>query len=94
MLKAFKVLNKQTTVYLQDLLTFKNNVYSFRYTTTVEIPQVRTTRYGTNSFHSMAAKLWNFLPQHYRDAASFRQFESQIAAWSGGDCACLFCCES
>ena len=93
MLEAFKILNKQTPVYLHDLLTFKNNAYSFRYTNTVEIPQVRTTRYGTNSFRSMAATLWNCLPQHYRDAASFRQFR-QVAAWSGGDCACSFCCES
>ena len=39
MLEAFKILNKQTPVYLQDLLTFKNNAYSFRYTNAVEIPQ-------------------------------------------------------
>ena len=94
MLEAFKFLNKQTPVYLQDLLILKNNAYSFRYTNTVEIPQVRTTRFGTNFCRSMAAKLWNSLPQHYRDAASFRQFKSQIAAWNGGDCACSFCCES
>ena len=37
MLEAFKFLNKQTPVYIQGLLTFKNNAYSFRFTNTVEI---------------------------------------------------------
>ena len=41
MLEAFKILNKQTPVYIQSLLTFKNNVYSFRFTNTVQISQVR-----------------------------------------------------
>ena len=49
------------------LLTFKNLSYYFRYTKTVEIPQVRTNRYGTRSFRSTAAKMWNNLPQHFRD---------------------------
>ena len=46
-LEAFKILNNLSPVYLNDLLTFKNLSYSFRYTQTVEIPQVRTSRYGT-----------------------------------------------
>ena len=32
--------------------------YSFRYSNLVEIPQVRTTFYGKNSFHFGAAKLF------------------------------------
>ena len=56
-LEAFKILNNLYPVYLNDLLTFKNLSYSFRYTKTVEIPQVRTNRYGTRSFRSTAAKM-------------------------------------
>ena len=36
-LEAFKILNNLSPVYLNDLLTFKNLSYSFRYTQTVEI---------------------------------------------------------
>ena len=56
-LEAFKILNNLSPVYLNDLLTFENLSYSFRYTKTVEIPQVRTNRYGTMSFRSTAAKM-------------------------------------
>ena len=41
---AFKILNNLSPVYLNDLLAFKNLSYSFRYTKTVEIHQVRTNR--------------------------------------------------
>ena len=66
-LEAFKILNNLSPVYLNDRLTFKNLSYSFRYTQTVEIPQVRTSRYGTRSFRSSAAKMWSNLPKHLRD---------------------------
>lgn len=90
-LEVFKILNKQTPVYLHDLLNVKNNSYSFRYTNTVEIPQVRTTSYGINSFRFTAAKLWNSLLQRFRDISNFNHFKSQINAWNGGSCVCTFC---
>ena len=63
-LEAFKILNNQGPVYLHDLLNFKNQNYSFRYTRTAEIPKVRTSSYGLSSFRYSAPKLWNSLPQH------------------------------
>ena len=75
-LEAFKILNNQTPVYMCDILTYKPHSYSFRYTNTVEIPQVRTSSYGARSFRSTAAKLWNSLPQKFRDITSTEQFRS------------------
>ena len=83
-LEAFKILNNQTPVYLSDILTYKPHSYSFRYTNTVEIPQVRTSSYGVRSFRYSAAKKWNSLPQKFRDITSTEQFRSQIGTWSGG----------
>ena len=90
-LEAFKILNNLFPVYLNDLLTFKNLSYSFRYTQTVEISQVRTSRYGTRSFRSTAAKMLNNLPQHFRDITSYNVFKNQVNSWSGEACVCSFC---
>ena len=89
-LEAFKILNKQGPTYLHDLLNMKKQNYSFRYTGTADIPKVRTTGYGTNSIRSYA-KLWNKLPQHFRDESNFNQFKSLISSWSGESCTCTFC---
>ena len=83
-LEAFKILNNQTPLYLSDLLTYKSHYYSFRYTNTVEIPQVRTSTFGVRSFRSNAPKIWNSLPQKFQDITSAEQFKSQIGTWSGG----------
>ena len=90
-LEAFKILNNLSPVYLNDLLTFKNLSYSFRYTKTVEIPQVRTNRYGTRSFRSSPAKMCNNLPQHFREITSYNVFKNQVNSWSGEACVCSFC---
>ena len=44
---------------------------------------MRTSRYGTRSFRSTAAKMWNTLPQHFGGITSYNVFKSQINAWSG-----------
>ena len=90
-LESFKILNKLSPAYLNDLLTVKNHSYNFRYQKTVEVPQVRTVKHGSRSFRSTAAKIWNSLPQHLRDISSFGVFKNQINAWSGGSCSCSFC---
>ena len=64
-------------------LTYKPHSYSFRYKNTVEIPQVTST-YGVRSFCSTAAKIWNSLPQKFREITSTEQFRSRIVTWSVG----------
>ena len=49
-IEVYKVVNKECPVYLQDLIHIKNNSYSFRYQNIAELPRVRTTSYGLQSF--------------------------------------------
>ena len=72
-IETFKIINKETPQYLHDLVTLKNNKYNFRYSNTAQIPTVKTTRYGLNSFRYYASKTWNELPDHFRKETSFNQ---------------------
>lgn len=90
-LESFKIIHKDTPMYLHDLLNIKTSSYSFRYTNRAELPQVNTTKYGKNSFRFSAARLWNDLPQHYRDVTNYNQFRSLVASWNGGSCRCSGC---
>ena len=94
--EAFKILNHQGPVYLHDLLNFKTQNYSFRYTRTAEIPKVRTSSCGISSFRYSANRTAqpNYgIPQHFRDEVNFNHFKSLINAWNGGRCECTFCSE-
>jgi hypothetical protein len=90
-IETFKIINNQCPLYLNDLICIKEQSYSFRYSKTAFIPQVRTTSYGLHSFRSSAPKLWNTLPQHFRDETNFNHFKSMINAWNGETCSCSFC---
>jgi hypothetical protein len=45
-LETYKIVNKLTPVCLHDLVNVKNSKYAFRYSNILDVPQVRTTRYG------------------------------------------------
>ncbi|KAH3885559.1 hypothetical protein DPMN_009554 [Dreissena polymorpha] len=53
---------------LNDLVIKRESRYHFRYTNLLEIPQVKSTKYGTNSFRHAAPDLWNALPESHRKA--------------------------
>ena len=91
---AFKIIHKddKTPSYLHNLITMRNDVYSFRYSNSATLPNVRTTRYGLSSFRFSAAKLWNSLPEHMRNTASVSQFQGMVQQWNGKDtCRCSAC---
>lgn len=90
-LETFKIINKNCPSYLYDLINIKKHQYSFRYSNTTELPQVRTTRYGINSFRYTASKLWNELPEHFRNETNFNQFSKLISTWTGNSCRCNAC---
>ena len=66
-LETFKIIHKKSPLFLQDLVTIKNNIYNFRYINTADIPRPRTTKYGKNSFRYEVSRLWNTLPSKVRN---------------------------
>ena len=56
-LETFKIINQFTPVCLQNMVNVKKSKYSFRYSNIVDIPQVKTTAYGKESFRYAAAAM-------------------------------------
>ena len=91
-IETFKVLNEMAPPVLSNLVRLRDNSrYNFRYNNILQVPQVRTTKYGKNSFRYAAAVLWNSFPDKFRQVNNFSQFKSLLANWNGGDCRCNLC---
>ena len=88
---AIETLHKLTPVYLQDLVSHKNSAYSVRYENLVDLPRVRTTKYGKSSFCYEAAAVWNSLPNELRKVEDFTEFKRLVHTWSGPACKCFMC---
>ena len=73
---TYKALHGQAPKYI-DML----NVYQPRRTlrsmdsVTLEVPRARTVTYGFRKFQCSAAKLWNALPDHIREAKTLNTFK-------------------
>ena len=90
-LETFKIMNKLSPSCLHSLVHLRNSKYYFRYNNILDIPQVRTSRYGKKTFKFAAATLWNSLPDHFRTENSFSQFKSLMQSWNGTKCCCSAC---
>ena len=64
--ETFKIINGIAPPVLDDLLNKRANIYNFRYSNILQIPQVKTTKFGKNSFSYTAPVLWNSLPYQFR----------------------------
>ena len=51
-IETFKIIHKESPIYLHDLVNIKKHNYSFRYENTVDVPSVKTTRYGLKSIRN------------------------------------------
>ena len=69
-LETYKIVNKLAPVCLHELVNVKNSKYAFRYSNILDVPQVRTTRYGKISFMLAAETLWNDLPTVVKELRS------------------------
>jgi hypothetical protein len=57
-IEVYKIMNKKSPMYLNDLFVYKDSCYSFRKTNRVEVPQVKTTYHGLHSFRYSGATLF------------------------------------
>ena len=57
--EVFKIVNKLSTEYIQDMINIKTSTYDFRDERKANIPRVNTTRYGLRSFRPEAPNLRN-----------------------------------
>ena len=77
--EVFKIVNKRSPEYINDLVKIKPSTYiNVRAERQAEVPRVNTTRYGLRSFRSEAARVWNSIPNEFRVAESYPQFRRMI----------------
>ena len=90
-IETFKILNNLAPPVLTNILQKRENRYNFRYSNILQIPSVRTSKFGKNSFRYAAPVLWNSLPEEFRKSSNFNQFRQMILSWNGKECKCVAC---
>ena len=69
----------------------ENSTYKLRHNNILQVPQVRTSKFGKKSFRYAATVLWNSFPDAFRKVNNIRQFKAINANWNGEECKCNLC---
>ena len=59
--------------------------------TSLKIGNLKTVDYGTESLTNLGAKIWNLLPNEYKELKSLSMFKSRITNWVTDKCPCRMC---
>ena len=90
--ETFKSLRKLNPAFLHDSFTPQVENYQLRGVAQLEIPRVRTDKYGTNSFKFQGAKIWNSLSLRTMCAESPKHMKKALLEESSVNmCQCETC---
>ena len=67
------------------------NKFRYRYKNILQVPRVRTIKFGKKSYSYAAAVLWNSFPDEFRKEKNFNQFKALISNLNGDDCKYNMC---
>ena len=90
-IEAYKCYVNENPEYINVMLDPLVKPYDLRGGSRAEQPKVNTTSCGLNTFTYQAAKLWNILPSHIKEADSIFEFKSLLSKWNGPECHCECC---
>ena len=89
--EIFKTKNELNPKIMEEIFTFKNVDYNLRNNTSLKIGNLKTVYYGTESLTNLGAKIWNLLPNEYKELKSLSMFKSRISNWVTDECPCRMC---
>ena len=84
--EIFKTKNELNPKIMEEIFTFKNVDYDLRNNKSLKIGTLKTVYYGTESLSNLGAKIWNLLPNEYKELKSLSK--SRISNWVTDECPC------
>ena len=88
MTEIFKTKNNVNPIFMKDIFAIKNSYYSLRNPNNLQLPKIRTTKYGTENIQFRGCSVWSSLPNSLKDSDSLQGFKRRIKQWDGSCCNC------
>ena len=90
--------DKSVTIHQRNLQLLATEIFNTKSElnpkimfTSLKIGNVKTVYYGTESLTYSSAKIWNLLPNEYKELKSLSTFKSRISNWVTDECPRRMC---
>ena len=91
MLLIHKVTTGMCPQIAADFFSLKTVRYNLRSSHLVNLPDIKTTKYGTNTVFFKGALIWNALPNEIKNLENTNSFKKKIKRWKPKMCTCNIC---
>ena len=77
---------------MNDISKQKNNSrYNLRQVSEFSRPLVKSVYHGNESVSFLEPKIWDMLPDDYKDIDNLKTFKNKIKKWKPENCPCRLC---
>ena len=76
---------------MKKIFIRKNYRENSRYPGNLSVQKIRAFTYGENSLKALGPKVWNSLPNYFKEKRSLDSFKNLINTWDGVKCNCVMC---
>ena len=66
---------------MEDVFKYKNVTYNSRKAENLHRSNMNCVKYGTKTITSLGAKIWEILPNNYKELTSLSTFKSKFKNW-------------
>ena len=90
--EMFKVSKNLASPQMQEIFKLKNQPrYNLRYNSLFFRPLVKSVCKGTESLSFLGPKIWDILPDTYKDMPDLNSFMLALKKWRAVNCPCRIC---
>ena len=89
--EIFKVKLNISPDILKELLSFNVRNYNLRSQSTLKRIKTNSVYFGSESLSSLAPKIWDLVPDSFKNENSLERFKNRIKTWTIDKCPCRIC---
>ena len=88
MAEIFKTKNNLNPTFMKNIFTERDVQYNLRSENHLQLPNIRTAKYGIENIQYIGHHLWAPLPDEIKDLGTLIDFKQKIKSWKGSTCIC------
>ena len=89
--KIFKTKHNLNPTFMKDIFAERDVQYNLRSRNHLQLPNVKTAKYGIENIQYIGHHLWASLPEAIKDSGTLANFKKKMKVWKGSTCICRLC---
>ena len=90
-IEMFKVFKNLSPPIVADLFMVRQNNYNLKHRSYFSVPNVKSVYHGSESLSNLGPRIWNLVPDTFKQLDDINSFKTEIKKWKPIDCPCRLC---